>query len=246
MSVAVVFETSSSALHEGEYVITLLPTMDAPYKLRSDEEKGEYSIEPQRRSSLVEDAVLKQLAQNRTNAPDTSDDVKSVGSEAAANTEDINPFVSPLLESVIYNFDFPIICMSKDGRTIVRNSAMDDLLFSIADPDRGATTERPWGEAGTAHAMEDDTPQDVNVSWLFSAFKLWDSSFTERMPESAYPLYRAAILGERFKHGRFGCITSTGGKRVLDTEGWPMMSEEGSGEFVSCSLRRLKRPDSES
>lgn len=212
VSCSTYFEDSTAPLHEACYILALTPLNVAP-------QTGDLS------PAAAETDEVQQLRR----AAKQSLPVSATEDHPQERTCAVDP-VAVLLHSAVFNFDFPIICMSKDGRTTARNRAMDELLANVAH--------------GTDIAMAGDTPQwgtssatqadrDVYVEWLFAHFKLWDPAFEHQLPDSAYPLYRAAIVGERFTHARFGAFTVDGEQHTYECEGWPLYSDEAQGEFVS-------------
>ncbi|CAO1622275.1 unnamed protein product [Sympodiomycopsis kandeliae] len=159
------------------------------------------------------------------------------------------PVMETLSEAVMHNFDFPMCALSCDGETFIRNGPMDSLLGilsssydSLCDNNPsavghdGENTEKSSGSSDSARTAAPRRP-DVDASWLLSHFKLYDPSFSNSMPESEYPLFKAAVLGQRFKHLLIGAISGDGTRRVLECEGWPLYDAEGHGNHIGGMLK---------
>lgn len=162
------------------------------------------------------------------------------------------PLQCPLSESILHNFDFPMCALTSDGSNFVRNRAMDGLLGVISSSYEGlgakecaddCTSRDSDSDGITDHSSSQDSERttaphrpEVEASWLLSHFKVYDPSFTNPMPESEYPLFKAAVLGQRFKHLIIGVISADGTRRVLECEGWPVYDAEGHGNFIGGML----------
>ncbi|CAO1623096.1 unnamed protein product [Parajaminaea phylloscopi] len=224
LSCSTYFENTGAPphLHEACYIVTVVPLQQAPMALTPpilSRAESSAEVDPLERP--------RQLRRSSRFQPQTDQQV-------APEPGPVSIKATSLIEAAIYNFDFPILCMSRDGRTLARNSAMDHLLASISS-DEAAASSRPceqrWGAGGTKQ-VHTAPGAKVDVEWLFSGFELWDASFNARLPDTAYPIYRAAVVGERFAHIRFGAISADGQKHVIDTEGWPLFAGEGTSEFI--------------
>lgn len=81
------------------------------------------------------------------------------------------------------------MALSNDGKTAVRNAAVDRLPETmISDASRSEIRTDDPGYA-----------DGVDLEWLFSNFDIWRLDFSERLPETENPLYRTAILEEKFR-----------------------------------------------
>lgn len=163
------------------------------------------------------------------------------------------PVIHSLSESIMHNFDFPMCALTSDGQTFVRNRAMDGLLGVLSSSYEALDDTQNPGDSlpgdrddeGSENSSSRDSNRttsasrtEVDASWLFSHFKVFDPTFTTPMPESEYPLFKAAVLGQRFKHAIIGVIAADGARRVLECEGWPVYDAEGHGNFVSIGARK--------
>ena len=141
------------------------------------------------------------------------------------------PVQCPLSESMIHNFAFPMCALSSDGTNFIRNRAMDGLLGILSssyrnlDPfgTQGDTSGDRNSNSGSSNSSSQDSSRtstgssrpEIEASWLFSHFKLYDPTFTNPLPESEYPLFKAAVLGQRFKHAIIGVVAADGTQMLI-------------------------------
>lgn len=132
-----------------------------------------------------------------------------------------------LRDSLLHTLDTPLMALSRDGTTLVRNRACDETL--------------KWFEkkAPIPNVLPPEAPDPlseepaVNLSWLTDAMTCYTEDFTQIFPPHKFPIYRCAVLGERPPVVNVGCVSSgTGMRRVFRVVGQPVRDAGGYGEHV--------------
>lgn len=133
-----------------------------------------------------------------------------------------------LRDSLFHTLDTPLMALSKDGTTLLRNKACDGVLKWFAK-------KNPTGEAAAPSTKPDtgDEKALIDLSWLTDTMSCWTEDFSEVFPNHKFPIYRCAVLGERPPIVNVGCIASDSGvRRVFRVEGQPVRDAGGFGEHV--------------
>ncbi|CAD6970128.1 unnamed protein product, partial [Tilletia controversa] len=121
-------------------------------------------------------------------------------------------------DSLMNTLDTPLLAMSSDGKTVLRNRACEDLL-------RDFVTKAPNQPTGFQH---DELL--VSMDWLTDVMTCYDEKFERRVHAQEFPIYRAAVLGQRVTSMRIGCESPiTGVRRVFEIAGKPMREAGGFG-----------------
>lgn len=218
---------TSGYLHEAWYIICVQPIAGI--------EKG---------------SIRERISAKCANAKEPSSPLKATSqSQDGEPPSDQKPVQSALSEAMIHNFDFPMCALTSDGTSFIRNRAMDGLLGVLSSTYQSLDAFETWGDASGDRTSNSDSSNsssqdssntsagsarpEIEASWLLSHFKVFDPTFTNPMPESEYPLFKAAVLGQRFQHVIIGVVAGDGTRRVLECEGWPIYDAEGHGNFVS-------------
>lgn len=93
-----------------------------------------------------------------------------------------------LKDAIIYSLDLPVVALSNDGKTAVRNGAADRLLESLV-------SDVPRAEVDTGPRYA----EGIDLDWLFANFDCWTPDFSRRLTETEYALYKVAIDGVKFR-----------------------------------------------
>lgn len=136
-----------------------------------------------------------------------------------------------LKDFILHTLDTPVMALSSDGATVVRNRACDELLsdFQRIDPDESFSRR-----AKRAQAPEDPA---IDLTWVSNAMYCYDKDFKERSPEHKWPLYRAAVLGERVPPTLMGLESPINGlRRVFELSARPMRDSSGYGDLIGGLL----------
>ncbi|KAE8226030.1 hypothetical protein CF319_g1325 [Tilletia indica] len=121
-------------------------------------------------------------------------------------------------DSLMNTLDTPLLAMSSDGRTVLRNRACEELL-------RDFVSKAPHQPSGFQH---DELL--VSMDWLTDVMTCYDEKFQERVHAHEFPIYRASVLGQRVVSMRIGCESPiTGVRRVFELSGKPMREAGGFG-----------------
>lgn len=132
-----------------------------------------------------------------------------------------------LRDSLLHTLDMPLMALSRDGNTLVRNRACDETL--------------KWFEkkAPIPNVLPPEAPDplaespSVDLSWLTDAMTCYTEDFSQLFPPHKFPIYRAAVLGERPPVVNVGCVAAgTGLRRVFKVDGQPIRDAGGYGEHV--------------
>lgn len=130
-----------------------------------------------------------------------------------------------LKEAVFHTIETPLMAMSSDGGTVIRNRACDEVLkiFEKKNPqDKPKEQQKPKSE-----------DVDVDLSWLSDVMDVYTEDFTEPFPEKDWPIYRSAIKGQLTKPVKMGCVASdTGKRRLFEISAKPMRDAGGFGEHI--------------
>lgn len=130
-----------------------------------------------------------------------------------------------LKEAVFHTIETPLMALSADGSTVIRNRACDEVLknFEKKNPQDKPKKETPKLKEGV----------EVDLSWLTDVMECYTDDFSEPFPEQKFPIYRAAILGQFTKPVRIGCMaTDTGARTVLEISAKPMRDAGGFGGHI--------------
>ncbi|PWN47866.1 hypothetical protein IE53DRAFT_225974 [Violaceomyces palustris] len=135
-----------------------------------------------------------------------------------------------LKEGLLHTLDSAIMAMSSDGTCVLRNRACDEILsiFQRRNPQDDLDAQ------GMKNKMkEGKNGAKVDMSWLSDVMDCYTEDFSQPFPEEEWPIYRAAILGQRVKPVKIGCIASdTGARKILEISAKPMRDAGGFGEHI--------------
>lgn len=132
-----------------------------------------------------------------------------------------------LRDSLLHTLDLPIMALSRDGTTVVRNLACDHVLQYFVKKNPGEQPAPPTEPDPNAESTL------VDLSWLTDGLTCYTEDFSQPFPPWKFPIYRAAVLGERPPAVVIGCVSpDTGARRVLRVEGQPIRDAGGFGDHV--------------
>ncbi|CAO1629254.1 unnamed protein product [Parajaminaea phylloscopi] len=143
-------------------------------------------------------------------------------SDAKMSTADV------LRDSLLHTLETPLLALSRDGGTLIRNRACEEALkwFERKTPVKAA--ERP-------EVIPDPDAEEtaVDLSWLTDAMDCYTEDFSEPFPPHKFPIYRCAVLGERPPVINVGCVSSDkNARRVFRIEGQPVKDAGGFGQHI--------------
>jgi PAS domain S-box-containing protein len=129
-----------------------------------------------------------------------------------------------LRDNVFQHSDTPKIALSKDGKTLVRNRACDEL-FTLID------SSIPKGPR--QDAMEEEKDDEVNLSWIADTFNVYEEDFITPFDSTNWPLHRCAVDGLTAPPVVMGMESkATGERAILEVSGKPMRDNGGYGEHI--------------
>ncbi|KAK0548975.1 hypothetical protein OC845_003324 [Tilletia horrida] len=141
---------------------------------------------------------------------------------ASSPTSDHRSRADAMQDALMHTLDTPLLSMSADGKTVLRNRACEELLRDFVDKPKNRVTD--------PEAALYDNDLLVSMAWLTDHMDCYDERFQERVPPSEFPIYRASVLAERVPSMRIGCeSTLTGVRRVFELQGKPMRTAGGYG-----------------
>ncbi|CAO1620835.1 unnamed protein product [Sympodiomycopsis kandeliae] len=137
-----------------------------------------------------------------------------------------------LRDALLHTLEVPLLALSRDGSTLLRNRACDEVLkwFQKQDP------QAKSGVSSEPDPLSEHT--DIDLSWLTDVMECFTEDFKEPFPPHKFPIYRAASLGERPPPVNVGCVSSTtGARRIIRVEGQPIRDAGGFGEHIGGVIR---------
>lgn len=142
-----------------------------------------------------------------------------------------------LRDALLHTLEVPLMALSRDGTTLLRNRACDEVLkwFTKQEPKKHAEMSEP-------DPLSEHTA--IDLSWLTSVMECFTEDFSEPFPPHKFPIYRAATLGERPAPVTVGCVSNTTGtRRVIRIEGQPIRDAGGFGEHIGGVIRMTDMTD---
>ncbi|KAJ1018893.1 hypothetical protein NDA16_004696 [Ustilago loliicola] len=131
-----------------------------------------------------------------------------------------------LKEAVFHTIETPLMALSADGSTVIRNRACDEVLKNF---EKKNPQDKPKKEA----PKPKKEGLEVDLSWISDVMECYTEDFSQPFPEQDWPIYRAAILGQFTKPVRIGCMaTDTGARKVYEISAKPMRDAGGFGEHI--------------
>ncbi|EPQ26926.1 uncharacterized protein PFL1_05561 [Pseudozyma flocculosa PF-1] len=135
--------------------------------------------------------------------------------------------VDALKEAIFHASDTPMMALSSDGTTVVRNTACDEVLKIFERKNPQDMPKRP-----PVKVDREDGPQ-VDLSWLTDVMECYEEDFTAPFNPERFPIYRAAILGQKVKPVLIGCVaTDTGARVLLEIGAQPLRDAGGFGQHI--------------
>ncbi|KAN0065158.1 hypothetical protein ACQY0O_001655 [Thecaphora frezii] len=147
--------------------------------------------------------------------------------------------VEALKEAIFHASDVPMMALSSDGTTVVRNTACDEILkiFERKNPQDMPKKEPP--------PRRENGPE-VDLSWLTDVMDCYEEDFTAPFNPERFPIYRAAILGQKVKPVNIGCVaTDTGARILLEIDAKPLRDAGGFGDHIGGVITMTNVTDKE-
>jgi hypothetical protein len=131
-----------------------------------------------------------------------------------------------LRDAILDNMEYPLIALSADGITTVTNQAADLLMRKISN--LGVPNIRRERSSFVPKSAADSSEGQADLSWLFDQFTLCDPDTWIERPQAEWPLYKAAILGQKVLGDTMGALTKDRRVRsLIDFDAFPMWDERG-------------------
>lgn len=141
-----------------------------------------------------------------------------------------------LRDSILHTLDRPIMALSRDGNTLIRNLACDETLKYYQK--KAKESNAPADETAKPAPDPEAEEPSIDLSWLTDTMNCFSEDFSEPFPPHKFPIYRAAVLGERPAPVNVGCVaTDTGVRRVLRVEGQPIRDAGGFGDHIGGMIQ---------
>jgi PAS domain S-box-containing protein len=141
-----------------------------------------------------------------------------------------------LKEAAFNHVEAAVMAMSKDGHTIIRNKACDEVLISFERRE-----PKQWSEKSKFEQMQEEG-KPFGLSWIDEMMFVYDENFDHPLQDEEWPIVKSAFLGQSTQPLIAGCVSkSTGERSLLEVQGVPLRDNGGYGEHIGglITLRNI-------
>lgn len=157
-------------------------------------------------------------------------DEKTASSSSSQGRAAPSSQLTSMFEAFANAIRAPVALLSSDGQHFFSNALTDEWMHELMEGAYEDPHLEPYIKNCQIHYRKSDTIMDSHT--LFSHFQAYDIKFTQKWPESYWPISRSAIWGYTFGHFACGFEGPNGARRILEMEGGALRADNGRGERI--------------